>query len=117
MRGCLRGSEGYMDGEISGAPRFVIFHTPGRNWRPDVSPIEQEGVAAHLEYLRGLADQGIIALSGPFIEGGSGGMIITAADIDESAAQAIGTNDPAVASGLINFELRRWLLTVGTIQG
>jgi uncharacterized protein YciI len=107
--------EGLLISKAEGAIRFVIFHKPGPNWREDVSAIHQHGVSEHLQYLGDLERRGQIQFGGPFVEDGMGGMVIAASGVDENIAYAIGINDPAVASGLIHFEVRRWMITLGAL--
>jgi uncharacterized protein YciI len=92
--------------------RFVIFHRPGPAWKPDTSPLEQPGVAAHFEYLQSAFRAGRIEMAGPFPQGSSGGMIIMTAAATETDARALVQGDPGVTSGLILAEVRPWLITL-----
>jgi uncharacterized protein YciI len=95
------------------ATRFVIFHRPGPLWKPQVSALEQHGVAAHFEYLQTAFEAGKIEKAGPFPVGSGGGMIIMRADTTEADARLLIDGDPGVKSGLILAEVRPWLITLG----
>jgi uncharacterized protein len=95
------------------ATRFVIFHRPGPAWKPQVSVLEQPGVAAHFQYLQAAFAAGKIELAGPFPEGSSGGMIVMRPASTAADAQALVAGDPGVTSGLILAEVRPWMVTLG----
>ena len=93
--------------------RLIIFHVPGRAWDRSVEPASQAGVMDHVSYLQKLKGDGLIEYSGPFLKEGAGGMILTASGVTAEQAQAMGDHDPAVKSGLITFEVREWMITIG----
>lgn len=93
----------------------MIFHNPGPAWNAAMSPLDQTGVMEHVAYLRQLADKGTLQASGPFIAGGNGGMILTRLGTTEEEAAAIGREDPGVRSGLITFEVKAWMVTIGAL--
>jgi uncharacterized protein YciI len=47
---------------------------------------------------------------GPFLQGPDGGMMIPQAGVSELEITAFANADPAVTSGLLNVELRQWLV-------
>lgn len=94
------------------ATRYVVLHIPGPSWNPDCPPTEQPGVMDHFAYLQGVAQQGKIEMSGPFLREGAGGMILLADGIGADEAERIGTEDPGVKSGLIRYEVRPWMITI-----
>jgi uncharacterized protein len=58
----------------------------------------------HVAYWNGLTDRGIVVIVGPVADPkGAWGLAILEVD-DEAAARVLGTNDPAMNSGL-NFKL------------
>jgi uncharacterized protein YciI len=95
--------------------RYVLRHLPGPAWRKDLDVFHQPGVAEHLGYLRGLEASGEIAMSGPFLAEGQGGMVILRLGLSEEQARDLGERDPAVRSGLIVVEINPWLVTVDSI--
>jgi uncharacterized protein YciI len=68
----------------------------------------QELFAGHLKNIIRLADEGKLALAGPFVEGGNmrGLFILNAKTIDE--AKEMVKTDPAVAAGLLEPEYVKW---------
>lgn len=90
--------------------RFVIFHTPGPKWVAGKSLFEQEGVQAHVEHYRRLHTQGKLALGGPHLDAGGGGMMIPEAGLSEQELTEFAQADPAVQSGLLLVQVRPWLI-------
>lgn len=89
--------------------RYVIMHIPGPAWVQGLDPTQQKGVAEHSAYISRLFSEGKIEASGPFLKDNAGGMILTAAGIDAAEAERMGTDDPAIRTGLIRYEVRPWL--------
>ena len=49
---------------------------------------------------------------GPFLDETSGGMMVPAAGVSEAEIRAFADADPAVKSGLLKFEIRRWMVAM-----
>jgi uncharacterized protein YciI len=96
---------------------FVIFHWPGPVWNSKLSPLEQPGVGDHRDYMLQIMARGDVDLGGPFLDAGGGGMAITRAGMTEAEAVALCEADPGIRSGLITFELRKWLKTLDAPAG
>ena len=90
--------------------RYVIVHTPGPSWVHGKPVFEQPGVQAHVEYFRGLREQGKLALGGPFLDAGGGGMMIPTPGLSRDEVTAFANADPAIASGLLRVEVREWMI-------
>jgi uncharacterized protein YciI len=90
--------------------RFAVMHRPGPAWQPGVSPFEQTGVAEHVGHYRTWLANGKLAMGGPFLDGNGGGMMITVPGLDEDEVRAFALADPAVVSGLLVADVRRWLV-------
>lgn len=90
--------------------RFVIVHRPGPAWIAGKSPFEQPGIQAHIEHYRQLQTQGKLVLGGPFIDASAGGMMVPEAGLPEQEIVDFAQADPAVRSGLLQVEVRRWLI-------
>jgi uncharacterized protein YciI len=89
--------------------RYVIVHKPGPSWKAGVSAFEQPGLQAHVEHFRKLLQEGKLVMGGPFVDGASGGMMLPEAGISEAEITKFASEDPAVKSGLLIFEVRPWL--------
>lgn len=88
--------------------RYVVFHRPGPAWLPGKSLFEQPGVTDHVAHYRQLLAAGKLALGGPHVDEQGGGMMIPAAGVGEDELRHFAAADPAVRSGLLQFELRPW---------
>lgn len=76
----------------------------------EVQPV----LAAHREYLRGLKEQGILLVSGPFEPRFGGGVILRLSDEGHLAAlDAVRDGDPYVMAGLAQWELLPWAPGIG----
>ena len=76
-------------------------------------------LAAHLDFMVGLEQQGVLFASGPFFDAqhvgtGEGMTILRAASLD--AAREILMKDPFVVAGLRTFELHEWHLMEGALN-
>lgn len=90
--------------------RYVVFHTPGPRWQPGKGMFEQEGLPAHVAHYRKLLEAGKLVMGGPHVDGKAGGMMIPAAGLEEEEIKAFAAEDPAVKSGVLNAEVRPWLV-------
>ncbi len=90
--------------------QYVVLHSPGPAWRAGVAMFDQEGVRLHVAHYATLLAQGKLAMGGPFLDATSGGMMIAAPDVGEQELRSFAAADPTVASGLITFEVRPWLV-------
>lgn len=104
-----------MSEEASGPPVLhVLFHTPGPAWKPGISFREQPGIEAHVGYMAGLLEKGLMVMGGPFLDD-SGGMMISRLPTLE-AARRIAEADPAVQAGLLEVEVKRWLVPMSSVD-
>lgn len=92
--------------------RFVVLHHPGPSWREGVDARQQPGIGAHVEHYRKLQAQGKLELGGPFLLPDSGGMMVPAAGVSKEEITAYAAADPAVASGLLEYEVRSWYVAM-----
>jgi uncharacterized protein YciI len=92
--------------------RFVVIHRPGPAWRTGVPVFEQEGLQRHAEHYRAVRDAGKLDLGGPFLDDASGGMMMPAAGMTREEVDALARSDPTVASGLLVYEIRPWLVAM-----
>ncbi len=89
--------------------RYVVFHTPGAKWQPGIDFREQDGVGEHVQHYLKLHQQGKLELGGPFLLQDAGGMMVATRDVSQAELEAFAATDPAVQSGLLNYEVRPWL--------
>ncbi len=78
-----------------------------------MTEVEKNAVAAHFEYLQGLAETGVVRLAGRTLESGQqtfGIVVFTAAS--ETEAQRLVDEDPAVREGVMNAELFSFRIAV-----
>src|SRR5580704_5512211 len=73
---------------------------------------------AHLEYMIGLEQRGVVFASGPLADGegppsGHGLTVLRVAEAKE--ARAIAEADPFFVNGLRTFELKEWTIMEGTL--
>jgi len=90
--------------------RCVVVHAPGPAWQPGRPAFEQPGVAGHVAHYRTWLASGKLAMGGPFIDADGGGMMITAPGVGEDEVRTFARADPAVATGLLTVQVRRWLV-------
>jgi uncharacterized protein YciI len=90
--------------------RFVVFHRPGPAWIPGKTLFEQSGVREHVGHYRQWLENGKLEMGGPHLDAGGGGMMIPVAGVGEDEARRFAAADPAVASGVLVFDVRPWLV-------
>lgn len=104
-----------------GMRRYVMAFLKAGPTRP--SDPEQAAALqrAHLDNIRRLAEEGVLVLAGPFLDGGElRGIYVFAADSVEEA-EALTATDPAVLAGSLVMELHPWygsaaLMKVGAMH-
>ena len=89
--------------------RYVVFHKPGPEWQYGIDFREQDGVGEHVQHYLKLHEQGKLELGGPFLLQDAGGMMIATKDVSQGELDAFAASDPAVAAGLLIYEIRPWL--------
>jgi uncharacterized protein YciI len=92
--------------------RYLIVHLPGPQWRAGVPFREQPGVQEHVAHYRKLESSGKLEKGGPFVEGALGGMMIPVAGLGKEELRRFAAQDPAVKSGLLNFEVWGWYVAM-----
>ena len=78
--------------------------------RPVKEIVSREMIAPHIEYIKKQVDAGKIILSGPFTDEKRGGMYILDVE-DENEMREIADNDPAIISGLMQNEVRKYSIS------
>ncbi len=90
------------------APRYAVFHRPGPAWQTGIDFRDQPGVREHVQHYASLHAQGKLQLGGPFLLPDAGGLMVTTRAVTLDEITAFAAADPAVASGLLIFEVRPW---------
>ncbi len=93
---------------------YVLFHTPGPNWQVGTPYQKQPGVMDHVNYMATFMGDKTLVLGGPFLDNSGGMMVCKAANMEE--AQKIGSEDPAVKAGLLNVEVKAWMVPMATVS-
>lgn len=89
---------------------FVILHSPGPAWEPGLPLTQQLGVREHDAHYAELARQGLVVMGGPFADGTGGGLMVFRPGLDEETLRMYALTDPAVESGLLQFEILPWVV-------
>ncbi|MCU1306472.1 MAG: YCII-like protein [Acidobacteriaceae bacterium] len=79
-------------------------------------PLEEvlSHVEAHRAYLRGLKEQGILLVSGPFSPRNGGALLLRLPEGDlEAQLDRIRDNDPYVKTGMAQYEMLVWEPGIG----
>jgi uncharacterized protein YciI len=75
-------------------------------------------LAAHRQWVQALRDEGVEISSGYLVDGagrpGGGGLLVLQAP-DHAAAEAMVRQDPMIASGGVDWQLQRWIPSVGDL--
>ena len=87
--------------------RVLARIVPGPAWLPGKSVYRQGlPIEAHLAFMRTQFDKGALLMGGPSAKGMSGFAVLDVADL--SAAESLAQADPAVAVGVLAYELHEW---------
>ena len=99
---------------MSDAPpiHHVVMHRPGPAWQQGVDFREQPGVGDHVQHYAGLHAEGKLEMGGPFLLPDGGGMMVATADVSADELESFASADPAVASGLLDYEVRPWFVAM-----
>lgn len=93
---------------------WVIFHSTGPAWEPGLPLVQQVGIQGHRAHYAKLLAEGRLLMGGPFADSAGGGMMVCKGDIDEDTLRMHALSDPAVESGLLQFEIRPWVASLKT---
>lgn len=91
---------------------FVVLHSPGPAWEPGLPLSQQLGMHAHEAHYAALAQQGLLTLGGVFADGAGGALMVFKPGIEEDTLRMHALTDPAVESGLLQFEIRPWSISL-----
>jgi uncharacterized protein YciI len=84
--------------------RVIARIGPGPAWQQGKSVFEQgDPMLRHLHYMRDRYDDGQLLLGGPYTEDAGGLAVLDVADM--AAARALAVGDPAVAAGVLGYDL------------
>ena len=90
---------------------IYFIHPPRANFAQTMTDEERQVWGVHLERLRRLYDEGVIVLVGPTLGPTNTGIAIFEAP-DEDAARQIMNDDPTIAGGFAEGELRPFRISL-----
>lgn len=93
---------------------YVLFHSPGPQWNGDFSFREQPGIEAHVGYMAGLLERGLLVMGGPYLDDSGGMMVSRASSLEE--AESLAREDPGVRSGLLRVEVKAWYVPLASVE-
>lgn len=104
---CLESSSAATLGE---SPRgvkmtFLLIYRPGPAW-PHGAKVSELPLREHGNYMLSLYTRGAMTLAGPLTDDAGGAVVLEVAD--ESEANAVVANDPAVKAGIFVPEVHPW---------
>jgi uncharacterized protein YciI len=82
---------------------IYLIHPLRHEFFENPTPLEEEAVEAHFQYLQQAVDEGIVLLAGPCLDETFGVVIFKAES--EAEARAFMLNDPSVKSNVMMAEL------------
>jgi uncharacterized protein YciI len=85
----------------------LVIYQPGPGWLAGKSVLEQP-LKEHGKYMLSLYMKGSMKLAGPLTDNAGGAVLLAVAN--ESEAKALVTDDPAVKSGVLVYEMHPWKL-------
>ena len=88
--------------------QHVVFHLPGEAWIDGVDFREQDGVMDHVLHYQKWLEEKKLFMGGPFLPPHTGGMMIANANITEEELHDYASQDPAVKSKLLTFQIKSW---------
>jgi uncharacterized protein YciI len=93
--------------QITPKATFLVIYRPGPAWLAGKS-ISEQPLKEHGTYMLSLYIQGLVKLAGPLTDDAGGAVLLEV--VNESAAKAIVTEDPAVKYGIFVYEMHPWEL-------
>ena len=86
---------------------FLVIYRPGPNW-VEGKPVTAQTPKEHGKYMLSLFQKGTLKFAGPFTDDAGGAVVLEVAD--DSEAQSIAAEDPAVKTGVFLYEIHPWRL-------
>lgn len=104
-----------------GMRRYVLVMLKSGDQRDQDAETAAELQRGHLDNMKRLAEEGLLVLGGPFIDGGERRGIFVFAVESVDAARALTASDPAIQAGRLEAECWPWygsaaLMKVGSIH-
>ena len=84
---------------------FLVTYRPGDAWLPAQSP-KQPPLSDHGKYMLRLFKMGKMTMAGPFRDDTGGAVVLEVED--ESEAQALLAQDPAIQTRFFKHEIHPW---------
>lgn len=86
---------------------FLVIYKPGPSWLQG-KPMDGQPLKEHGRYMLSMYAKGSMKMAGPFGDNSGGAWVLEAAN--ESEAKEIVAEDPAVKTGVFQYELHAWPL-------
>jgi uncharacterized protein YciI len=93
--------------ETAAKATYLVLYRPGPAWLTGKSVMEQP-LKEHGKYMLSLYIKGSMKLAGPLTDNAGGAVLLEVSN--EAEAKAIVANDPAVKSGVFEYEMHPWKL-------
>jgi uncharacterized protein YciI len=89
---------------------FVVIFSPGPDWDASLPLMQQSDIQAHHDHYAPLMAAGRLTMSGPFADTAGGSMMVFKPGMDEDQLRTHALTDPAVETGVLQFEIRPWVV-------
>lgn len=86
---------------------YLVIYRPGPAWVAG-KPVEEQPLKEHGKYMLSLYVKGSMKLAGPLTDNAGGAVLLEVAN--ESEANSIVMEDPAVRTGIFVYEMHPWEL-------
>jgi uncharacterized protein YciI len=89
---------------------LVVIFSAGSDWDCGLPLTQQSGIQAHHDHYAPLLQGGQLAMGGPFADAAGGSMLVFKPGMDEDRLRTHALADPAVETGVLQFEIRPWVV-------
>ena len=91
---------------------LVVFHKKGPKWPEKGLNFDDPIALKHAKYYGKLFKEGMVLQGGPF-PGKAGGMMIFKKNASLDEVTRLAKSDPAIVSGVMEFEIKTWTSVFG----
>ena len=94
---------------------YAVLLSWGPNRDPELALEQEPLIGEHANYMRGLAEQGVLVMGGPYLDR-TGGLAVLRADSLEAVLR-ITEADPGCRGGLLKAEVHPWSVAIMNLSG